>query len=270
MKSTSRPLYKELAELYETIEERNYEAEISLIDKVFKEHHVKSVIDLGCGTGIHVRELAKRGYRTLGIDISPSMIRVAKKRASGLKGVSFVKADYYTYNPKARFDGALCLNWSIPVTLRGLEKFFSNTAHLLREGGVLIVDYEKPSDIVWSDVGKPVIDSWRFSGGQIVRVSVGEIRRNLMKSRDVYIVFGRPRGFSPPSEEERYLGRWRGEDVSVFLDVSYVRFYEPRELAKIASRYGFSSKRILSVKTKRGYVRLYNIFIKKGGNSVNI
>ncbi|GBC70863.1 Glycine/sarcosine N-methyltransferase [Candidatus Calditenuaceae archaeon HR02] len=258
-----RPLYDELAELYETIEERDYEAEISLIARVFEKNHVKSIIDLGCGTGIHVRELARLGYRAVGIDISPSMIRVAKKRARGLKGARFVKADYYTYNPETRFDGALCLNWSIPVTLRDVEKFFSNTARLLREGGVLIIDYERPSDIVWSDVGRPVIDSWRFRGGQIVRVSVGEIRRNVMKSRDVYIVFGRPRGFSPPSEEERYLRRWRSEKVAVFLDVSHVRFYEPRELAKIASRHGFSSQRILSMKTKRGYARLYNIFVKR-------
>ncbi|MEM0481669.1 MAG: class I SAM-dependent methyltransferase [Nitrososphaerota archaeon] len=264
MANTLRPLYNELAELYETIEERDYKAEISLIDRVFKEHHVKSVIDLGCGTGIHVRELARRGYRALGIDISTSMIRVAIKRARGLERARFVKADYYTYNPKTQFDGALCLNWSIPVTLNDAERFFSNTARLLREGGVLIIDYERPGDIVWRDVGRPVIDAWRFRGGQIVRVSVGEIRRNVMKSTDVYIVFGRPRGFSPPSERERYLGRWRGENVAVFLDVSHVRFYEPRELAKIASRHGFSSQRILSMKTRRGYVRLYNIFVKRG------
>jgi SAM-dependent methyltransferase len=253
-----------LAELYETIEERNYRAEISLIDRVFRENQVKSVIDLGCGTGIHVRELARLGYSAVGIDLSPSMIRVAKKRARGIKRAKFVKADYYTYNPKTRFDGALCLNWSIPVTLRDVERFFSNTARLLREGGILIIDYERPSDIVWGDVGRPVIDSWRFKGGQIVRVSVGEIRRNVMKSRDVYIVFGQPRGFSPPSERERYLGRWRGENVVVFLDVSHVRFYEPRELARIASKHGFSSQRILPLKTKRGYVRLYNIFVKRG------
>ncbi|MEM2357752.1 MAG: class I SAM-dependent methyltransferase [Nitrososphaerota archaeon] len=265
-----RPLYRELAEFYEKIEERDYEAEISLIDKILRRHRVKSLIDLGCGTGLHVRELARRGYNGLGIDISPAMIRIAKRRAQGLKNARFITADYYSYRPASRFDGALCLNWSIPVALRDVDRFFSNVSRLLKEGGVLIIDYEKPGDIVWSDVGRPIIDSWSFKDGLIVRVSVGQIRRRVMRSRDVYIVFGRAKGFIPPREKERYLGRWRDVNVAAFLDISHVRFYEPKELERIAHRHGFASLKILSLKTRRGYRRLYNIFIKSGKrDSVN-
>ncbi|MCS7146453.1 MAG: class I SAM-dependent methyltransferase [Nitrososphaerota archaeon] len=259
-----RPLYNELAQFYEIIEERDYAAEISLIDDVLRRSGARSLIDLGCGTGLHVRELAKRGYEALGIDISPQMVSVARRRARGVKNARFTVGDYYSYKPRKKFDAALCLNWSIPVKKEELDRFFGNTSRLLRESGVLIIDYERPGDIVWEDLGKPVVDSWNFRDGRIVRVSLGEVKRNVMRSRDVYIVFGRPAAFKPPSEEERYLGRWREEKVFVFLDVSHVRFYDNSELEKISLKHGLKSTEILTLKTRRGYPRLYNIFVKTG------
>jgi SAM-dependent methyltransferase len=38
------------------------------------------VIDLGCGSGILSREVADAGYDVLGIDISPAMIDLARRR----------------------------------------------------------------------------------------------------------------------------------------------------------------------------------------------
>ena len=37
------------------------------------------VVDLGCGSGIWAALLLDAGYEVLGIDISPAMIRLAKK-----------------------------------------------------------------------------------------------------------------------------------------------------------------------------------------------
>jgi len=38
------------------------------------------VVDLGCGSGIWARELSNDGYDVFGIDISPAMIEIARKR----------------------------------------------------------------------------------------------------------------------------------------------------------------------------------------------
>ena len=38
------------------------------------------ILDAGCGTGLLTEELAKRGANVLAVDISPSLIRIAKKR----------------------------------------------------------------------------------------------------------------------------------------------------------------------------------------------
>ena len=42
-----------------------------------------AVVDVGCGTGLAVAELADRGARPIGIDISPQMIEVARLRRPG-------------------------------------------------------------------------------------------------------------------------------------------------------------------------------------------
>src|SRR5271169_712016 len=39
------------------------------------------VVDAGCGSGVWARELTGRGYAVLGIDISPDMIRLARRQA---------------------------------------------------------------------------------------------------------------------------------------------------------------------------------------------
>lgn len=43
------------------------------------------VDDLGCGDGRWLGRLAKEGYETCGIDVSPEMIRLAKRNAPNAK-----------------------------------------------------------------------------------------------------------------------------------------------------------------------------------------
>lgn len=45
---------------------------------VFKEHNVKKVLDLGCGSGRHLIFLAERGFEVYGIDLAETGIKIAK------------------------------------------------------------------------------------------------------------------------------------------------------------------------------------------------
>ena len=38
------------------------------------------IVDLGCGSGIWARELVNSGYGVVGVDISPAMIEIARRR----------------------------------------------------------------------------------------------------------------------------------------------------------------------------------------------
>jgi len=69
-----------------------------------------SIIDIGCGTGRHSIELAKRGLKVTGIDISEGMLKEAEKtsRDANVK-VRFIKADAVKFRTDEKFDAAVCL-----------------------------------------------------------------------------------------------------------------------------------------------------------------
>src|SRR5947209_4041797 len=50
--------------------------------KILRQNGIKDgpVVDLGCGSGIWARALVDVGYRVIGVDISPAMIDLARRR----------------------------------------------------------------------------------------------------------------------------------------------------------------------------------------------
>lgn len=68
------------------------------------------VLDIGCGTGRHSIELAKRGYSVTGIDMSESQLSRAAEKAkeAGVK-VNFQKCDARKLTFKKEFDLAIML-----------------------------------------------------------------------------------------------------------------------------------------------------------------
>ena len=50
------------------------------------------ILDVGCGTGRYVRELARRGARTVGVDPSTAMLAVARVARAPIRGPSYVRA----------------------------------------------------------------------------------------------------------------------------------------------------------------------------------
>ncbi len=74
--------------------------------------HDKSlnILDIGCGTGRHSIELAKRGYRLNGVDLSSSMIGHAKKKALSLSlDIDLRVMDARKLTFKEEFDMAIML-----------------------------------------------------------------------------------------------------------------------------------------------------------------
>jgi len=69
-----------------------------------------SVLDVGCGTGRHAIELARRGYRVTGVDISAGMLEQAKKdaQATGVQ-VQWRHENATAFTVNERFDGVICL-----------------------------------------------------------------------------------------------------------------------------------------------------------------
>lgn len=104
------------------------------------------IVDLGCGSGIWAAELTRRGYDVLGIDISRSMIALAKKR---VPTAQFVNASFWKAKlPPCDAVTALgeCFNYTFdrPNSLKALERLFRRVHQALRPGGVFIFDIAEP------------------------------------------------------------------------------------------------------------------------------
>jgi SAM-dependent methyltransferase len=67
------------------------------------------VIEFGCGTGWLAFALGQRGYRVLGVDISPDAVQAARgeRDARGLGDVDFQQADYESFDGGGAFDAAV-------------------------------------------------------------------------------------------------------------------------------------------------------------------
>ena len=55
--------------------------ECDFIEKELDFNKELEIIDIGCGTGRHSIELAKRGYSITGIDLSESLLQKAREKA---------------------------------------------------------------------------------------------------------------------------------------------------------------------------------------------
>ncbi len=88
----------------------NTDFEVDFIEEELKLPSGAAILDVGCGTGRHSLELARRGYRVTGIDLSDKMLEEAREiaRTEELK-VEFIQADATEFNLDRIFDGCICI-----------------------------------------------------------------------------------------------------------------------------------------------------------------
>jgi cyclopropane fatty-acyl-phospholipid synthase-like methyltransferase len=69
--------------------------EVDFIEKEINFNQESKILDIGCGTGRHSIELAKRGYAVTGIDLSANMLNKAieKARNEKIENIKFINAD---------------------------------------------------------------------------------------------------------------------------------------------------------------------------------
>jgi len=84
--------------------------ECDFIENEIRHNKAARILDIGCGTGRHDIELAKRGYAVTGIDLSESQLQRAKEKARTQNvQVDFIRADARALEYKDEFDLALML-----------------------------------------------------------------------------------------------------------------------------------------------------------------
>ena len=102
-----------------------------------------SILDLCCGTGLLTRELLKRGYQAVGLDISEDMLSFARQNAPGAR---FFQGDACNFEAGKSFDAVICMSDSLNHMLyeSDLERVFACVMDALKPGGLFAFDLNKP------------------------------------------------------------------------------------------------------------------------------
>jgi len=94
----------------ENVFTRNTKAEVDFIINEMKLNPGEHILDMGCGTGRHSVELARRGFEVTGVDLSQAMLNQASKAAesAGVE-VEFIRSNAAEFQSDEKFDAAISL-----------------------------------------------------------------------------------------------------------------------------------------------------------------
>ena len=130
-------------------QDKDYRKEVEFIHQVIQKHlpSAKSILDLGCGTGLHDITLAQKGYQVNGVDFSPNMIKMAQNNVKHLQKqinskISFTIGDARDFSLNKKFDVVIALFHvaSYMSSNQDLISFFLTAKNHLKKGGIFIFD----------------------------------------------------------------------------------------------------------------------------------
>lgn len=108
---------------------------------------VRSILEIGCGTGAHAALLAERGFTIHGVDISEGMLTAAEKRRASVDAgiamaLSFSIGDARSVRLERKFDAVISLFhvFSYQTSNEDLRSAFATAKAHLRPGGLLFFD----------------------------------------------------------------------------------------------------------------------------------
>ena len=170
------------------------------------------VIDLGCGSGIWAGKLVEAGHQVLGVDLSPGMLRIARRRAPRAK---FVAESFVEFRPpRCRAVTALgeIFNYlSDPKNgAATLRRVCQRIYHALQPGGVLVFDVAEPAR------GKSAAIGFRSGGDWACAHETTYDARRKILTRHI-ITFRKSGKHYRRHEETHRLRLYRRQDVARML-----------------------------------------------------
>jgi 2-polyprenyl-3-methyl-5-hydroxy-6-metoxy-1,4-benzoquinol methylase len=144
-------------ELFQVVEFQQFQAyaddltrrEVDFIEHALGLTGVETLLDVACGGGRHVLELARRGYTTEGIDAAAPVVAYAQGRAEELGlNAHFVRGDMRRLTQRGRFDAVLVMNSSLGFFDDATnQQVLDGAAAALAPGGRLLLQMLNPYQI---------------------------------------------------------------------------------------------------------------------------
>ncbi|HMI92950.1 MAG TPA: methyltransferase domain-containing protein, partial [Polyangiales bacterium] len=101
-----------------------------------------TVLDVGCGLGLHSIELCRRGFLVVGLDLSLAMItRAAEAAQRQAMKINFVHADIREIEFEGAFDGVICMGTTFGFFDDDANRDVLQRLHqALKPGGRILLD----------------------------------------------------------------------------------------------------------------------------------
>ena len=219
--------YRRFARYYDLIYRDivDYEGDCDYLERLFHKFgggaRVRTILDLGCGTGNHAIELARRRYTVTGIDLSAAQLREARAKVRGKPlAVKFVLGDMRRFDLRRTVDAAIAMfgGFGYLFTDRDVVSHFRSVRRHLEPGGLYAFEFWQES------AAFDRVRSWvlRENGLRIIRLDdsrTDRVRHRLRMDFRFFVLDG-----------DRLRERFR--------ETHMVRLYALPEIRRLLSRGG--------------------------------
>ncbi|MCA0453355.1 MAG: class I SAM-dependent methyltransferase [Chloroflexi bacterium] len=231
--------YGVLASIYDTVGMANFASTITpkLIDYAQRIDWLgRRIVVLGCGTGGDIEYLAQYPYTITGVDNSPDMLDVAKRKLAASGGsIKWLQLDIRdTGNQILQSDMVLALNVMNELnSLRDLESVFVTAQRILESGKLFIFDMRTLQGLAEATVNAEHLLYDSADALSVFNTSEYDYERQLQTLR--YIIF------------RQANGGWQRSEARLLL-----RAFPVQAVSSLLQRNGFQIKTILNSKLE-GY-----------------
>jgi len=220
------------AEQYDQLyAEKDYAAECDLVQAAFARHALhppRRLLDVGCGTGGHAIELARRGLALTGVDLSAAMLAHARDKAAVLpadRQPNWHCGDARDFDAGQTFDAAIMMFAVVGYLTRNEDVLagLRNIRRHLQPGAVFVCDF-------W--YGPAVLMQRPTDRVRVLETAHGQVIRSTQTRLDVV---------SHTADVNFRL--WhiaQGGLVSETAETHRLRYFFPQEFALLLSQAGFS------------------------------
>jgi hydrogenase nickel incorporation protein HypB len=147
--SEQRTFFDERAAVWDEINHPDYAKITELLDRL-DIRPADRLLDVGTGTGVLIPELSRRAAEgsILGVDLSPKMVEVARRKWAELPHVSFRVCDVEHTLPAAEGAFDKIILFSMFPHLEAKEATVARLASLLAPGGRLMIAHDRSRDFL--------------------------------------------------------------------------------------------------------------------------
>jgi SAM-dependent methyltransferase len=191
------------------------------------------VVDLGCGSGLVLRALLDAGHRARGVDLSPSMVKLARKIAPGADVIEGSLYDVESWRGEHALHAVFALGEALTYIepsgrAPALAPFFKKVARTLAPDGLFVFD------VIVGGPGRSLTrrsfvegDDWAC----LVDTREDDTRTKLTRTITTFVLEGRPSASWRHSHEVHHARVLRTAEVRAALEDAGFR-------VRVTSSYG--------------------------------